>query len=111
MSVTIPLTTFGRPRRDAYRTHKAWTARLSLRRGATRQAGLLSAARENPAFTVRAADEPVGSAAELFLDSLHYPNTLRAYGTGVGKTADRLGEQRALATVVDDEFGEALELL
>ncbi|MEV0087608.1 site-specific integrase [Saccharopolyspora sp. NPDC050642] len=53
----------------------------------------------------------VGRAAELFLDSLGNPNTLRAYGTGVGKTADRIGEQRALAMVADDEVGEALELL
>jgi hypothetical protein len=53
----------------------------------------------------------VGRSAELFLDSLGNPNTLRAYGTGVGKTADRLGEQRPLAAVADDEVGEALELL
>ena len=53
----------------------------------------------------------IGRAAELFLDSLGNPNTFRAYGAGVGKTADRLGERRPLAAVADDEVGEALELL
>ncbi|HEY9472253.1 MAG TPA: hypothetical protein VIS06_00215 [Mycobacteriales bacterium] len=47
----------------------------------------------------------------LFLDSLGGPNTVRNYGIGVGKTAERLGEVRPLASVADDEIGEALELL
>nr|BFD88542.1 hypothetical protein StreXyl84_79430 [Streptomyces sp. Xyl84] len=37
------------------------------------------------ALTVRAA-------ADVFLDSLDNPNTLRSYSTGIGKTAERLGE-------------------
>jgi hypothetical protein len=53
----------------------------------------------------------VQSAADVFLDSLGNPNTLRNYGIAVGKTADRLGGARPLASVVDDEVGEALELL
>ncbi|MFD8218330.1 tyrosine-type recombinase/integrase [Streptomyces sp. NPDC059697] len=56
------------------------------------------------ALTVRAA-------ADVFLDSLGNPNTVRNYGTGVGKTAERLGESRPLETVADDEIGEVLELL
>ncbi|WP_329084037.1 tyrosine-type recombinase/integrase [Streptosporangium sp. NBC_01469] len=56
------------------------------------------------ALTVRAA-------ADVFLDSLGNPNTIRTYGIGVGKTAMRLGEDRPLASVADDEVGEALELL
>lgn len=56
------------------------------------------------ALTVRAA-------ADVFLDSLGNPNTVRNYGIGVGKTAERLGEARPLALVADDEIGEALELL
>ncbi|MEE1766734.1 site-specific integrase [Streptomyces sp. JV185] len=56
------------------------------------------------ALTVRAA-------ADVFLDSLGNPNTVRNYGIGVGKTAGRLGESRPLASVADDEIGEALELL
>ncbi|MFB7468891.1 tyrosine-type recombinase/integrase [Streptomyces sp. NPDC056224] len=56
------------------------------------------------ALTVRAA-------ADVFLDSLGNPNTVRNYGIGVGKTAERLGEGRPLASVMDDEIGEALELL
>lgn len=50
-------------------------------------------------------------AADAFLDSLRNPNTVRSYATGVGKTAERLGEGRPLASVADDEIGEALELL
>lgn len=50
-------------------------------------------------------------AADVFLDSIGNPNTVRNYGIGVGKTAERLGEGRPLATVADDEIGEALELL
>nr|WP_210167986.1 site-specific integrase [Streptomyces sp. SID4946] len=50
-------------------------------------------------------------AADVFLDSLGNPNTVRNYGIGVGKTAERLGEARPLASVADDEIGEALELL
>ncbi|MGW3655277.1 tyrosine-type recombinase/integrase [Streptomyces sp. NPDC005151] len=53
----------------------------------------------------------VRMAADVFLDSLGNPNTVRSYATGVGKTAERLGEGRPLATVADDEIGEALELL
>ncbi|TDD81498.1 site-specific integrase [Saccharopolyspora karakumensis] len=53
----------------------------------------------------------VGRVAELFLDSLANPNTLRGYATAVGKTAAKLGEDRPLATVTDDEVGEALESL
>ncbi|MFF4647071.1 tyrosine-type recombinase/integrase [Streptomyces sp. NPDC001389] len=56
------------------------------------------------ALTVRAA-------ADVFLDSLGNPNTVRSYGIGVGKTAERLGEARPLASVADDEIGEVLELL
>ncbi|MCX4822435.1 site-specific integrase [Streptomyces sp. NBC_01142] len=56
------------------------------------------------ALTVRAA-------ADVFLDSLGNPNTIRNYGIGVGKTAERIGEGRPLASVADDEIGEALELL
>lgn len=50
-------------------------------------------------------------AADVFLDSLGNRNTVRTYGIGVGKTAERLGEARPLASVADDEIGEALELL
>ncbi len=53
----------------------------------------------------------VRAAADVFLDSLGNPNTVRNYGIGVGKTAERLGEARPLASVADDEIGEALELL
>ncbi|NEA59644.1 site-specific integrase [Streptomyces sp. SID13666] len=56
------------------------------------------------ALTVRAA-------ADVFLDSLGNPNTVRNYGIGVGKSAERLGEGRPLATVADEEIGEVLELL
>ncbi|GAA3935595.1 hypothetical protein GCM10023085_16250 [Actinomadura viridis] len=56
------------------------------------------------AFTVRAA-------ADAFLASLGNPNTVRNYGIGIGKTALRLGEDRPLAAVADEEIGEALELL
>ncbi|MCI4039991.1 site-specific integrase [Streptomyces sp. TRM75563] len=50
-------------------------------------------------------------AADVFLDSLGNPNTVRNYGIGVGKTAERIGEGRPLVSVADDEIGEALELL
>ncbi|MCW2947886.1 MAG: recombinase, partial [Actinoallomurus sp.] len=53
----------------------------------------------------------VRTAADAFLDSLANPNTVRNYGIAVGKTADRVGEGRPLASVADDEIGEALELL
>lgn len=53
----------------------------------------------------------VRSAADAFLDSLGNANTVRNYGIGVGKTAERLGEYRPLATVADDEIGGALEQL
>lgn len=53
----------------------------------------------------------VRAAADAFLDSLGNPNTVRSYSTGVGKTAERIGEARPLASVADDEIGEALELL
>ncbi|GAA3791816.1 hypothetical protein GCM10023083_29170 [Streptomyces phyllanthi] len=56
------------------------------------------------ALTVRAA-------ADAFLDSLRNPNTARSYSTGVGKTAEQIGEARPLGSVADDEIGEALELL
>ena len=56
------------------------------------------------ALTVRAA-------ADAFLDSLGNPNTVRNYGIGVGKTVERIGEGRPLASVMDDEIGEVLELL
>jgi integrase len=46
------------------------------------------------ALTVRAA-------ADVFLDSLGNPNTVRNYGIGVGKTAERIGEARPLASVAD----------
>lgn len=48
---------------------------------------------------------------DVFLDSLGNPNTVRNYGVGVGKTAERLGENRPLASVADEELGEALEPL
>lgn len=53
----------------------------------------------------------VRAAADAFLDSLRNPNTVRSYSTGVGKTAERIGETRPLGSVADDEIGEALELL
>ncbi|WP_032793586.1 MULTISPECIES: site-specific integrase [Streptomyces] len=53
----------------------------------------------------------VRTAADLFLGSPGNPNTVRNYGIAVGKTAERLGEGRPLASVADDEIGEALELL
>ena len=53
----------------------------------------------------------VGRAAELFLDSLGNPNTIRGYAIAVGKTAEKLGEHRPLAAVTDDDVGEALESL
>ncbi|MFE9628972.1 tyrosine-type recombinase/integrase [Streptomyces sp. NPDC006527] len=53
----------------------------------------------------------VRSAADAFLDSLGNANTVRNYGIGVGKTAERLGEDRPLDTVADDEIGGALEQL
>ncbi|WP_062214428.1 site-specific integrase [Streptomyces sp. NBRC 109706] len=53
----------------------------------------------------------VRTAADVFLDSLGNPNTVRNYWIGIGKTAERLGEGRPLASVADDEIGEALELL
>jgi integrase len=53
----------------------------------------------------------VRTAADAFLDSLGNPNTVRNYGIGVGKIAERMGEARPLATVADEEIGEALELL
>lgn len=39
------------------------------------------------------------------------PNTVRSYGVGVGRIAERIGEARTLGAVADDEIGEALELL
>ncbi|MDX6434135.1 MAG: hypothetical protein QOE54_6501 [Streptosporangiaceae bacterium] len=36
---------------------------------------------------------------------------MRNYGIAVGKTVERLGEGQPLASVADDEIGEALELL
>jgi hypothetical protein len=36
---------------------------------------------------------------------------VRNYGIAVGKTVERLGEAQPLASVADDEVGEALELL
>jgi hypothetical protein len=53
----------------------------------------------------------VRTAADAFLDSIGNPNTARNYAVGVGKTAEHLGEDRPLASVADDEIGEALELL
>jgi hypothetical protein len=50
-------------------------------------------------------------AVDVFLDSLGNPNTVRNYGVGVGKTAERLGETRPLASVAYEMLGEALELL
>jgi site-specific recombinase XerD len=47
----------------------------------------------------------------MFLDSLGNANTVRNYRIGVGKTVERLGEARPLATVADDEIGGALEHL
>lgn len=56
------------------------------------------------ALTVRAA-------ADAFLDSLGNPNTVRNYAIGMGKTAERLGEVRPLASMTDEEIGEALETM
>ncbi|PBC66320.1 site-specific recombinase XerD [Streptomyces sp. TLI_235] len=53
----------------------------------------------------------VRSAADVFLDSFASPSTARSYGIAVGRVAERLGEARPLASVLDDEIGEALELL
>jgi integrase len=53
----------------------------------------------------------VRAAGDAFLDSLGNSNTVRNYTIGVGKTAERLGEVRPLASVSEDEVGEALELL
>ncbi|WP_220499136.1 hypothetical protein [Microbispora sp. H10949] len=53
----------------------------------------------------------VQEAADAFLDSLGNPNTVRSYGIGVRKTVERLGGGGLLATVADDEVGEALEAL
>jgi hypothetical protein len=53
----------------------------------------------------------VRTAADLFVDSLGNPNTVRNYGIAVGKTAERFGEGRPLASVEDGEIGETLELL
>jgi integrase len=53
----------------------------------------------------------VRSAADIFLDSLDMPSTVRTYGVAVGKTVERLGGSRPFSTVADDEIGEALELL
>ncbi|MEV7173878.1 hypothetical protein AB0O18_29780 [Streptomyces sp. NPDC093224] len=53
----------------------------------------------------------VRMAADLFLESLGNPNTVRNYGIAVGKTSKRLGAGRPLASVEDAEMGEALELL
>jgi hypothetical protein len=53
----------------------------------------------------------VRSAADVFLGSLGNPNTARNYGIGVGKAAERLGEDRPFGYVADDEVGESLELL
>ncbi|UBU09164.1 hypothetical protein [Nonomuraea gerenzanensis] len=51
------------------------------------------------------------AAADAFLDTVANPNSVSAYAARVGKTALRLGEQRPLAAVADDEIGEALEAL
>jgi hypothetical protein len=51
------------------------------------------------------------AAADAFLGSLGKPNTVRSYRIGIGKTAMRLGEARPLASVADEEIGEALEVL
>lgn len=41
-------------------------------------------------------------AADVFLDTLGHPNTVRNYRIGVGKTAERIGEGRSLASVADE---------
>lgn len=53
----------------------------------------------------------VATAADAFLGSLGNPNTVRNYGIGIGKSVERLGEAKPLASVTDEEIGEALELL
>lgn len=53
----------------------------------------------------------VRTAADAFPDSLANPTTVRNCGIAVGKTAGRVGEGRPLASVADDEIGEALALL
>ncbi|MEK8145270.1 hypothetical protein NKH18_39510 [Streptomyces sp. M10(2022)] len=47
----------------------------------------------------------VRTAADVFLDSLGNPNTVRDYGIGVGKGALHLGEARPLAPVADEGIG------
>jgi integrase/recombinase XerC len=53
----------------------------------------------------------VRTAADAFLDSLGNPNTVRNYGMGVGKTAERLGGTRPLAAVADEAIAEITCLL
>jgi len=55
--------------------------------------------------------QTVLAAAHAFLDLLGNPHMVRSYATGVGKTAERIGEAQPLVSVADDEIGEALELL
>lgn len=50
-------------------------------------------------------------AGEAFLSSLNTPHTARSYGVAVGKTTEQIGYGRLLASIEDDEIGEALELL
>lgn len=60
-----------------------------------------------------AAPRTVRASAEEFLDTVRSPNTRRAYGIAIVKTADRidgaLPSSRALASVSDTEIGDALE--
>lgn len=49
----------------------------------------------------------VPTTADAFLDSLTHPDTVRNFGPALGKTAERIGENRPLASVEDDEIGEA----
>lgn len=51
------------------------------------------------------------AAGDGFLDQVRSANTRRAYATAVDKTTDRLGADRSLADVADEEIGDALETL
>lgn len=46
-----------------------------------------------------------------FLGSFGNANTIRSYGIGVRQIAERLGNERLLAAVGDDEIGEAMKAL
>jgi len=47
----------------------------------------------------------VTTAADAFVDALDNPNTVRGYGTALNAIVDRVGPDRPLALVADDEIG------